>query len=160
LMVPSLEPVPVAIGVVGAGSADEAAAPAGAAGLLAWAQAEVMERTAMARTERRNLLVIGSLDSLEHCSGKYGFGKYGFRMNSEDPRQAMLCRTRKGLRLAFLQMAAVRPSSDKAHWIAGVTRRSCGRVVHPGSSICNGVDRNNYRYHRLAASNCIPRSTP
>jgi hypothetical protein len=68
-MVPSLEPLPVAIGAEVAGLAGEVAAPAGAAMLPVWAQAEVVdmeiiERTAMARKECRNLLVIGSLKLL------------------------------------------------------------------------------------------------
>lgn len=32
-----------------------------------------------------------------------------------------------------------------ARRIASVTRRGCGRVVHPQSAFCNGVDRSNYR---------------
>jgi hypothetical protein len=50
--------------------AEEAAAEgalgmvAGAAALPVWAHAEVIEKTAMVRKERRNLLVIGSLKLL------------------------------------------------------------------------------------------------
>jgi len=53
----------VAIVVVAAGLTGEAAGPVGAA-LLVWAHAEIIEKTAMARTDRRNLLVIGSLKLL------------------------------------------------------------------------------------------------
>ena len=61
-MVPILEPVaPVAIGLEAAG---EVAGPAGAAALLVWAKAEIMEKAAMARKERRSLLIIGSLKLL------------------------------------------------------------------------------------------------
>jgi hypothetical protein len=59
LMVPSFVPVPVAMGVEGAEVAGEVAPPAGAAALEVWAKAEIMEKTAMARKERRSLLVIG-----------------------------------------------------------------------------------------------------
>jgi hypothetical protein len=57
------------IGVVGAAVAGALAAPAGAAPPV-WANAEVvnpriMDKTAIARTDRKNLLVIGSLNSLE-----------------------------------------------------------------------------------------------
>jgi hypothetical protein len=57
--------------VVGAaGVAAALPAPAGVA-LPVWANAEkvipkIREKTALLRTERRNLLVIGSLNSLEH----------------------------------------------------------------------------------------------
>jgi len=57
----------VAMVVEVAGLAGELAAPAGAA-LPVWAHAEIIEITATARTGRRNLLFIGSLNSLEHCS--------------------------------------------------------------------------------------------
>src|SRR5713226_983054 len=76
LMVPILLPVPVAIVGEAAGEAGALPAPAGAA-LPVWAQAEIIEKTATARTERRNLLFIGSLNSLEHCSVEYGSVEYG-----------------------------------------------------------------------------------
>jgi predicted CoA-binding protein len=65
-MVPTLVPAPVAVVVVvGAAVAGEVAAPVGAAAALpVWAQAEITEKAAMARTDRRNLLVIGSLKLL------------------------------------------------------------------------------------------------
>ena len=47
------------MGVEGAEVAGEVAPPAGAAALEVWAKAEIMEKTAMARKERRSLLVIG-----------------------------------------------------------------------------------------------------
>jgi uncharacterized membrane protein len=67
-MVPILVPVPVAIvdgaaGVAEEPVAGELGAPVGVAELV-WANAEIMETTAMARIERRNLLVIGSLKLL------------------------------------------------------------------------------------------------
>jgi hypothetical protein len=67
-MVPILVPVPVAIvgeaaGAAGEPVAGEPAAPVGAAELV-WANAEIMETTAMARIERSNFLVIGSLKLL------------------------------------------------------------------------------------------------
>jgi hypothetical protein len=49
--------------VVGAALAGELAAFAGAAPPV-WAHAEIIENTAMARTDRRYLLVIGSLKLL------------------------------------------------------------------------------------------------
>lgn len=76
LMVPILVPDPVATVVVGvavgvaAGVGDaelgEPVPPAGVAALLLWAKAEIIEieireKTARARNERKNLLVIGSL---------------------------------------------------------------------------------------------------
>jgi hypothetical protein len=75
LIVPILVPVPVAMVVV-AGVAGEVAGvvaePAGAAAAV-WAHAELMtmemvDRTAVVRRERRNLLVIGSVKLLEMCS--------------------------------------------------------------------------------------------
>src|SRR5271169_4091336 len=97
LMVPNLLPVPVPTMGAVVGVAGALPAPAGAA-LPVWARAEIItpksgEKTAMARKERRNLLVIGSLNSLEHCSGKYGSGEYGPGMNSDYPFQATLGRT-------------------------------------------------------------------
>jgi hypothetical protein len=65
LMVPIFEPAaPVAIGGVVSEAAGEVAGPAGAAALLVWAKAEIIEKAAMARKERRSLLVIGSLKLL------------------------------------------------------------------------------------------------
>jgi hypothetical protein len=57
------------MGVEVAGAAGALAPPAGAAALPVWANAEIVnptiiERTAMARTDRKNLLVIGSLKLL------------------------------------------------------------------------------------------------
>jgi hypothetical protein len=69
LMVPSLVvPVPVAIVGEAAGVAGALPAPAGAA-LPVWANAEnvnpkISEKTALARKDRRNLLVIGSVKLL------------------------------------------------------------------------------------------------
>jgi hypothetical protein len=64
-MVPIFEPAaPVVMGAVGDEAAGEVAGPAGAAALLVWAKAEIIEKTAMARNERRSLLVIGSLKLL------------------------------------------------------------------------------------------------
>src|ERR1700722_17976433 len=81
LMVPILVPVPVAIV---AGVEGEPAAPAGAAAPV-WANAvivnpKIVEKTATARIERRNLLVIGSLKLLGNMvpanagSGQSGSG--------------------------------------------------------------------------------------
>jgi hypothetical protein len=65
LIVPIFEPAtPVVMGAVGDEAAGEVAGPAGAAALLVWAKAEIIEKTAMARKERRSLLVIGSLKLL------------------------------------------------------------------------------------------------
>jgi hypothetical protein len=64
-MVPSLLPVPV--GIVGelAGAAGEVPAPVAGAALPVWANAEIVNpKTAIARKERRNLLVIVSLKLL------------------------------------------------------------------------------------------------
>jgi hypothetical protein len=47
------------MGVDGAEVAGEVAPLAGVAALEVWAKAEIMEKTAMARKERRSLLVIG-----------------------------------------------------------------------------------------------------
>jgi hypothetical protein len=57
------------MGAEGGGVAGEVAPAAGAAALLVWAKAEIVEtkiveKTAMARIERRSLLVIGSLKLL------------------------------------------------------------------------------------------------
>jgi hypothetical protein len=59
-MVPIFVPFPVIMGVEVVGAAGEVAGPVGAAvaALPVWAQAEITEKTAMARRERRNLLVI------------------------------------------------------------------------------------------------------
>ena len=72
LMVPTRVPAPVVMVAGDAGeegaedaAAGEFAAPAGAvAALPVWAQAEITEKTAMARTDRIYLLVIGSLKLL------------------------------------------------------------------------------------------------
>jgi hypothetical protein len=56
------------MGAVGAEDAGEVAGvgdAGGSAALLVWAKAEIIETTAMARIERRSLLVIGSLKLLE-----------------------------------------------------------------------------------------------
>jgi hypothetical protein len=65
LIVPIFEPGPVATVGEAAGEpvAGELAALVGAAALV-WANAEIIETTAMARIERRNLLVIVSLKLL------------------------------------------------------------------------------------------------
>jgi hypothetical protein len=121
LMVPILLPAPVAIvvevaGAVGEPVAGEPAALGGAAALV-WANAEIMETTAMARIERSNLLVIVSLNSLEHVSGNYGSGK-----NSDYPFQATLDRTHEIF--CFLQ----RPPPD----IVPKTRRNGLPASHAG----------------------------
>jgi hypothetical protein len=64
LIVPIFVPVPVATGAVGAEAAGEVTPLAGAVALLVWAKADIIEITAMARKERRSLLVIGSLKLL------------------------------------------------------------------------------------------------
>src|ERR1700690_3829007 len=107
LMVPSLVPVTLGVGVVVAAVAGALAAPAGAAPPV-WAHAEIVnpkinEKTAMARTDRRNLLVIGSLLTPWNCSGKLGAGNE-LRL----PFSGNAGRTQRGLRLAFLLTTAVR----------------------------------------------------
>jgi hypothetical protein len=64
LIVPIFVPVPVAMGAVVAEAAGEVTPLAGAVALLVWAKADIIEITAMARKERRSLLVIGSLKLL------------------------------------------------------------------------------------------------
>jgi hypothetical protein len=101
--------VPVPVGIVDiAGDAGELAAPAGAAPPV-WAHAEIVKRTAMARIDRRNLLVIGSLKLLgtlvpvNMVSGKDGSGnelRLSFSGNA-GPYS-------RGLRPVFLATAAVR----------------------------------------------------
>jgi hypothetical protein len=75
LMVPIFEPVPVAMGAVVAEAAGELAGPEGAAALLVWAKAEIIEKTAIARRERTSLLVIGSLKLLGTYSAKHVFAE-------------------------------------------------------------------------------------
>src|ERR1039458_4600155 len=106
LMVPTLVPVPVVIVVEVAGVGDELAAPAGAAGLPVWAHAEIIETTAMARTDRKNLLVIGSLTLL----GTLVPVNMVPGMNSDSPISGNAGPYSRGLRLglAFPATAAVR----------------------------------------------------
>ncbi len=66
LIVPTLVPVPapVVAGVEAAGVAGAAAEPDGVAALPVWANAEIVNVTAAARSTRKNLLFIGSLELL------------------------------------------------------------------------------------------------
>jgi hypothetical protein len=69
LMVPTLVPEPVVTGVEAAGDGAAGAGSGEVAALLVWASAEIAKKTATARESRKNLLVIGLLNSLEHGSG-------------------------------------------------------------------------------------------
>ncbi|HEY4781238.1 MAG TPA: hypothetical protein VIH54_05420 [Chthoniobacterales bacterium] len=69
LIVPTLVPEPVVTGVEAAGVAAAADGAGEVAALLVWASAEIAKKTATARESRKNLLVIGSLNSLEPGSG-------------------------------------------------------------------------------------------
>jgi hypothetical protein len=76
LIVPTLVPVLGALGVAGAvaaGLAGRAADPDGVAALV-WANAENVNVTATARSTRRNLLVIGSVELLGTCFSKHASG--------------------------------------------------------------------------------------
>jgi len=116
-------------------AAGEVAGPAGAAALLVWAKAEIIEKAAMARKERRSLLVIGSLKTpWNMITGNLVPRNMIPEINSDLPFSG---------------------NAGEAHWAASITRRGCGRVVHPWSAFCNGVDRSHYREHDRAASNCL-----
>jgi hypothetical protein len=65
LMAPTLVPVFAEAGVAGAEEGAVAVEPAGVAALPVWASAEIVQKTAVARKNRRSLLFIGSLELLE-----------------------------------------------------------------------------------------------
>ena len=161
-MVPSLVPVPVVTGVEADGAEAAEVMLAGADVLAVWAQAEIIERTAMARKERRSLLVIGSLKLLGTLFRKSGSvnqipvnvvsGNTVPGKNSDCLFQATLDRTHEVF-YCLTSTSSRQALSDRAHRIASLTRRGCGRIVHPCSSFSNGVDRSNYRYPSQPASN-------
>jgi hypothetical protein len=75
LMVPIFVPLPVTMGAVAAGEPGAEGNPPGSAAVLVCAHAEIMEKTATVRRERRSLLVIvllkllGTLVPLNMLSG-------------------------------------------------------------------------------------------